>query len=148
MQCPLRTDPPLVLSCRATLLSVPKYPALTDLFAPPHASRCISPICSIHRKRDRHPVALFFLFFFRTAAIVTYLLCGFFSNSCESPAPATSLPVVRPSDRVAVLASQRPHPCSVIQRTHEGDNEAELTVFAACLLVSTPRRFLGASAGL
>lgn len=31
----------------------------------------------------RHPVALFFLFFFRTMAIATYLLCGFFSNSCE-----------------------------------------------------------------
>lgn len=29
-----------------------------------------------------HPVALFFLLAFRTAAIVTYLLCGFFSNSC------------------------------------------------------------------
>jgi Eukaryotic protein of unknown function (DUF846) len=28
-----------------------------------------------------HPIALFFLFFFRTLAIATYLLCGFFSNS-------------------------------------------------------------------
>jgi hypothetical protein len=28
-----------------------------------------------------HPLALFFLFFFRTLAIATYLLCGFFSNS-------------------------------------------------------------------
>lgn len=43
-----------------------------------------------------HPVALFFLFFFRSAAIVTYLLCGFFSNSCSfRPYHA---PLDRPSD--------------------------------------------------
>ncbi|GAA6040341.1 hypothetical protein JCM8097_007565 [Rhodosporidiobolus ruineniae] len=32
-------------------------------------------------KQSAHPVALFFLFFFRCAAIATYLLCGFFSSS-------------------------------------------------------------------
>ncbi|CEQ38802.1 SPOSA6832_00260 [Sporobolomyces salmonicolor] len=32
-------------------------------------------------KESAHPVALFFLFFFRCAAIATYLLCGFFSSS-------------------------------------------------------------------
>ncbi|BGP04425.1 Golgi apparatus membrane protein tvp23 [Rhodotorula toruloides] len=31
--------------------------------------------------QSAHPVALFFLFFFRCAAIATYLLCGFFSSS-------------------------------------------------------------------
>ncbi|BGP12386.1 Golgi apparatus membrane protein tvp23 [Rhodosporidiobolus nylandii] len=32
-------------------------------------------------KQSAHPVALFFLFAFRCAAITTYLLCGFFSSS-------------------------------------------------------------------
>ncbi|GAA5987660.1 hypothetical protein JCM11641_001184 [Rhodosporidiobolus odoratus] len=32
-------------------------------------------------KRSAHPVALFFLYAFRCAAIATYLLCGFFSSS-------------------------------------------------------------------
>lgn len=35
----------------------------------------------------RHPVALFFLLFFRSLAIVVYLLCGFFSSSCKSRRP-------------------------------------------------------------
>lgn len=38
------------------------------------------PLCGTHR----HPVALFFLLFFRSLAIVVYLLCGFFSSSCRS----------------------------------------------------------------
>lgn len=32
-------------------------------------------------KQSAHPVALFCLFFFRSAAIATYLLCGFFVSS-------------------------------------------------------------------
>ncbi|GAA99051.1 uncharacterized protein L969DRAFT_54986 [Mixia osmundae IAM 14324] len=32
-------------------------------------------------QQSSHPVALFFLFAFRSAAVATYLLCGFFSNS-------------------------------------------------------------------
>ncbi|GAA5855141.1 hypothetical protein JCM8547_002397 [Rhodosporidiobolus lusitaniae] len=32
-------------------------------------------------QQSAHPVALFFLLFFRCAAIATYLLCGFFSSS-------------------------------------------------------------------
>ena len=31
--------------------------------------------------QSAHPIALFFLYFFRTAAIVVYLLCGFFTNN-------------------------------------------------------------------
>lgn len=32
-------------------------------------------------RQSAHPVALFFLYFFRTAAIVVYLLCGFFTSN-------------------------------------------------------------------
>lgn len=32
-------------------------------------------------RQSAHPVSLFFLFFFRTAAIVVYLLCGFFTSN-------------------------------------------------------------------
>lgn len=32
-------------------------------------------------KQSSHPVALFFLYFFRSLAIATYVLCGFFSDS-------------------------------------------------------------------
>ncbi|EGG11760.1 uncharacterized protein MELLADRAFT_70753 [Melampsora larici-populina 98AG31] len=32
-------------------------------------------------KQSSHPVALFFLYFFRSLAITTYVLCGFFSDS-------------------------------------------------------------------
>jgi len=32
-------------------------------------------------RQSAHPVALFFLFFFRTAAIAVYLLCGFFTSN-------------------------------------------------------------------
>lgn len=32
-------------------------------------------------QQSAHPVALFFLFFFRIAAIVVYLLCGFFTSN-------------------------------------------------------------------
>lgn len=40
---------------------------------------------------NRHPVALFFLFFFRVAAVAVYLLCGFFVSSCEFGALHQSL---------------------------------------------------------
>lgn len=42
-------------------------------------------------QQSAHPVALFCLFFFRSAAIATYLLCGFFVSSYVFSVRAQSL---------------------------------------------------------
>ncbi|GJN92162.1 hypothetical protein Rhopal_005192-T1 [Rhodotorula paludigena] len=63
----------------------------TPLQPPPPSSRGSVPVQGLSSdqataqdsiwKQSAHPVALFFLYAFRCAAIATYLLCGFFSSS-------------------------------------------------------------------
>lgn len=65
--------------------AAPRTPVVLTPGSRPNASAASSSdaeagIAGIFRQ-SAHPVALFFLYFFRTAAIVVYLLCGFFTSN-------------------------------------------------------------------
>ncbi|EKM60987.1 uncharacterized protein PHACADRAFT_247259 [Phanerochaete carnosa HHB-10118-sp] len=66
-------------------LAPPKTPVVLTPGSRPDPSAASSSdaeagIAGIFRQ-SAHPVSLFFLYFFRTAAIVVYLLCGFFTSN-------------------------------------------------------------------
>ncbi|KAI0793437.1 hypothetical protein C8Q75DRAFT_750187 [Abortiporus biennis] len=82
------TEVPLPASGNITS---PKTPVVLNPGARPANDNAQSSMASSHNdaeagiagifRQSAHPVALFFLYFFRTAAIAVYLLCGFFTSN-------------------------------------------------------------------